>query len=207
MGLLDETILTFEPRGARVHLSQSADSGAYQKISIDAQLERPWRLKRPDGAALNIQDCLFNVTASQSDVEPTRTRGGIGVLHFLSRPSPESGKVANECQADVAVSREVLVSLFQALRAGWLPDYMSLVVTGLEHAEIDTQQWDVERDRHLIIRDISIRIPGRTEREGNQQPEEVSQSVLVLDRLLGWVKLGVLIVTAAAVLLVANMYR
>lgn len=168
-------ILTFKPLSAKIHLKHSVEEGFKRSMSFD--------LRSSDGCTINTPDdrCLSNgdwsmliydktITAQSPDnindsikiSEPIEDQP-IGFLHYLAGyDDSDYGSKPESFFSEVYIDSMMFADLFSALKAGSIPDYISIDVGGMRYGWIpdgSEKIWDIEENRIVPITDISIRCP------------------------------------------------
>jgi hypothetical protein len=157
-----EPILFFYPQKAAINVEYSDDSSKKRSITLVTQLTEDCDVFTVDDRSMRSSSWSIQVIDREVFSEKAKAEQAIGVLSHCPEFKSKSDYLAEACFASVAVDSLVFQTLYDSLKLGKLPNFISLTVRGLTYGydpDGDDKVWDTDNASNLYITNISITTP------------------------------------------------
>lgn len=157
-----EPIIFFYPQKASINLEYSDDGSKKRSITLVTQLTENCDVFTGGDRSLRSSNWSIQLIDSQVFSDQAKAEQAIGMLSHCPEFKSKSDYLAEACFASVAVDSVVFQSLYDSLKLGKLPNFISLTVRGLTYGydpDGDDKVWDTDNASNLYITKISITTP------------------------------------------------
>lgn len=174
-----EPSLQFYARQATLHFGVNGEGPTNRSITLTTELAGKCEVITQTGRTLQPSQWSVQLIEKESFSEEAKAEQAIGLLWHSPEYQSDNDYLAEACSASVAVDRTTFQTLYETLRTGKLPSFISVSVRGLTYdwdPDGHTKVWDVDAARHLYITDISI-TDTLVSAEQERPEEEIEQPV------------------------------
>ena len=154
-----EPSLEFYAKQATVNFGVNGEGATKRSITLTVELAGECEVITQKGRTLQPSQWSIQLVDKESFSEQAKAEQAIGLLVHSPEYQSDNNYLAEACYASVAVDRVTFQTVYETLRAGKLPNFISMSVRGLTYdwdPDGHTKVWDVDVARHLYITDISL---------------------------------------------------
>lgn len=216
-----EPSLQFYAKQATLNFGVNGEGPTKRTITLTTELAGKCDVITTDGRSLRNSRWSVELVEEDFYSEEAKAQQAVGLLCHSPEYQSDSDYLAEACFALVAVDQTTFQTVYETLRTGKLPSFISVSVRGLTYdwkPDGSTKVWNVDADKNLYIADISItdtlvsvelerpeeeieqRVHLATSADANAIRQEVTTAIVQMqnkviaqNRWLVWIGVGILI--------------
>jgi hypothetical protein len=154
--------LSFCPQQASIHLGLDGDGTKRRTISLVTELASNCDVITADERSMRSSAWTVQLLDKDSFNEHVKKEQAIGLLSHSPEYTSASDYLPEACFVSVAVDPTTFQTVYDTLRTGRLPSFISVSVRGMTYGwdpDGGTKIWDTDTARNLYITDVSITTP------------------------------------------------